>query len=99
MKYMARIKSKKQQKQEPEFHCTDCAFSKWDKTFINLNLNGEPFMLKCPFNKWKRFQNDTICDRFVQKTEEQMNKFIEDRKPIGKKKETLNDFLNSLYES
>jgi hypothetical protein len=92
-------KSKKQEKKEPEFHCTDCAFSEWDKTFINLDLNGVPFMLRCSFSKWKKFQNDITCDRFVQKTEEQMNKFIEDRKPIKKKKETLNDFLNSLYES
>lgn len=92
-------KSKKQEKKESEFHCTDCAFSEWDKTFINLDFKGEPFMLKCPFTKWKKMQDNPTCDRFVNKTEEQMNKFIEDRKPIRKKKETLNDFLNSLYEN
>ena len=98
---MARLKksTKKSETQIVVNHCTDCAFSEWDKTFINLDLNGIPFMLRCPFDRWKRFQNATICDRFVKKTEEQMNKFIEDRIPIKKKKETLNDFLNSIYEN
>lgn len=96
---MARIKKiKKEQKQESIFHCVDCAFSKWDKTFINLDVNGMPFMLRCPFTKWKKFQNDFICDRFKQKTKEQMNEFIKDKESAKKKKETLNDFLNGLYK-
>lgn len=96
---MARVKkAKKEQTKKSDFHCIDCAFSEWDRTFINLNFKGESFMLRCPFTHWKRFQEDDICDRFVKKTEEEKQLMLETRKPDKKKKETLNDFLNSLYE-
>ena len=93
---MARVK--KPIKKESILHCIDCAFSEWDRTFINLNFKGESFMLRCPFTAWKHFTNDDVCDRFVKKTEEEMQYMLEHMKPDKKKKETLNDFLNSIYE-
>ena len=98
---MARVKksTKKQESQIIVNHCIECAFSEWDRTFINLNFKGEPFMLRCPFTHWKKFPDEPVCDRFVKKTEEEMQMMLESRKPIKKKKETLNDFLNSIYES
>lgn len=49
-------------------YCIECAFAKDDLRFENLNLKGEPFMLICPFSKWKKFHNDLSCDRFISKT-------------------------------
>ena len=98
---MARLKksTKKSEIQIIVNHCIDCAFSDWDRTFINLDFKGEPFMLRCPFTHWKKFPDDNSCDRFVKKTEEEMQRMIESKIPVKKKKETLNDFLNSIYEN
>lgn len=48
-------------------YCIECMFAQDDMKFINLDINGKPFMLRCPFTKWKRFHNDLICDRFIPK--------------------------------
>ena len=48
-------------------YCVECAFAKDDMKFENLNLKGEPFMLICPFDRWKKFHNDIACNRFMPK--------------------------------
>lgn len=64
------MKAKIQKKKVDDSHkhmCFECGFAKEDTKFINKNLKGEYFMLKCPFNNWVRFKHDIACDRFITK--------------------------------
>ena len=58
---------KKKKEEMPQNTCGDCYFSKDDTKFINRNLKGQPFMLKCPFSNWVKFHHDIACDRFISK--------------------------------
>ena len=53
--------AKKVVKPANPYHCRDCKHSyDWHEK----NQAGEFFMCRCPFQKWSRFLNRDICDKF-----------------------------------
>lgn len=57
------------------FHCEDCAHATPDMKFENLSLKGEPTLLICPFDKWKKLFKEPACkDNFKPKNEPEPEK-------------------------
>lgn len=54
--------SKKKQDNKPIFHCEDCAHATPDMKFENLSLEGNPTLLICPFDKWKKLFKEPACE-------------------------------------
>lgn len=48
--------------------CEECRHGIWDTKFANLDLNGKPTLLSCPFHEWKRIRTDKACKNFIDKT-------------------------------
>lgn len=49
-------------------HCQDCAFAEVDTNPINRTAyDRKPFMIRCAFVQWKKFKNDTACERYVER--------------------------------
>lgn len=55
---MAKIKTKAAGK---VYHCRECKHS-YD--YHELNYKGEPFLCKCPFEKYSKFLDSDYCKRF-----------------------------------
>lgn len=52
----------------PVHHCNECQFASVDTNYINRDVEGRFFMLRCQFQQFKRFFHDPVCERFVERT-------------------------------
>lgn len=50
-------------------YCRDCALGKWDMSFHNLDLYGNPTLIICPKSQFKRLRNEKACEEFTKREE------------------------------
>lgn len=64
--------AKKQNKQVPEYRkhvCGECGWGEFIQTFKNLDVNGRPICLKCPYIKdYLKIRSEPACDKWKPKT-------------------------------
>ena len=49
-------------------YCRDCALGKWDMTFHNLDVVGNPTLIICPKSQFKKLRNEKACiEHFVER--------------------------------
>ena len=46
-------------------HCNECQLAAPDYSDINRDTEGRYFMLKCPYDAYKRFHHSPACGFFV----------------------------------
>lgn len=63
--------AKKQIKQVPEYRkhvCGECGWGEFSYEFRNLDVNGNPICLKCPYEeRRKRLRSEPACDKWKPK--------------------------------
>lgn len=50
--------------------CDNCAHGKWNTNFFNLDLNGKPITLRCPYyedGKYGILRGTAACEKFLKK--------------------------------
>ena len=49
--------------------CCDCALGEWDMSFHNLDVLGNPTLIICPKQQFKRLRNEKACkEHFVERS-------------------------------
>lgn len=52
---------------EPDYighTCGECAIGQFDYSQINIDMNGKPICLTCPYHKFKRIRSAKACDKW-----------------------------------
>ena len=47
-----------------EHHCSECQLAEPDRKQINRDTEGRYFMLRCPYDQYKRFYHSPACGFF-----------------------------------
>ena len=47
--------------------CDDCRHGHYDTRFENLSVDGEPTLIICPFQQWRRNLRERACGFFEPK--------------------------------
>lgn len=47
--------------------CINCVFAKLDTKFENLDLDGNPTLVRCEFERYARIRSEEACRRFKMK--------------------------------
>lgn len=55
---------------ETKHICDDCKHSKWVEAYSNLDWQGKPICLTCPFEKWHIIRGHKACDKWEPKQKE-----------------------------
>lgn len=50
--------------------CGDCGCGTFYYDHSNLDLNGKPICLTCPYHKWKKIRSEKACDKWKSKKQE-----------------------------
>jgi len=48
--------------------CSNCEFATFDTKFENLNLNGEPTLVRCKYEEYARIVSEPACYHYQPKT-------------------------------
>lgn len=44
--------------------CGDCGWGTFYYDHSNLDMNGKPICLTCPYHKWKKIRSEKACDKW-----------------------------------
>lgn len=64
-KKQTRITSKKEDYRQHV--CGDCGCGEFTFEHRNLDIQGKPITLICPFNKFRKIRSETACDKWKAK--------------------------------
>lgn len=63
--------AKKKDRNVPEYRkhvCGECGWGEFSYEFRNLDVNGNPICLKCPFiSKYMKIRSEPACDKWKPK--------------------------------
>lgn len=60
--------AKKNEEVKQDRYCGNCGWGEFSHEFRNLDIEGNPICVTCPFERWKKIRDEAGCDKWKPKS-------------------------------